>query len=91
MKKSTIIVLIVVYIVSFFLIGLLGQAVRAYNPIVYPESIELYEPDGIATLQRDVKDPEHKDEILYNYYYLVRHYQEGMSITIKAEVKPDNT
>ena len=39
MKKSTILILVIVYIVSFFLIGLLGQAVRAYDTVVYPSSI----------------------------------------------------
>ncbi len=91
MKKSTIIVLVIVYIVSFFLVGLLGQAVRAYDPVVYPESIVLVEPDGIATVQTDVKDPNNSSKILYDYYFVVNPYQHGMSVTIKATVKPDNT
>ena len=91
MKKSTIIVLVIVYIVSFFLVGLLGQAVRAYDPVIYPESIVLVEPDGVATVQTNVKDPNDPSKVLYDYYYLVNSYQHGMSITLKATVKPDNT
>ena len=88
MKKSTILILVIVYIVSFFLIGLLGQAVRAYDPVVYPESIELVEPDHTATVMRDVEDPGKPN---YDYYFIVNPYREGMSITLKATVKPDNT
>lgn len=91
MKKSTILMLVIVYIVSFFLIGLLGQAVRAYDPVVYPTSIELVEPDNIATVKKDVRDPEDNDKVLYDYYFIVNPYHDGMSITIKATVKPDNT
>lgn len=91
MKKSTIIILAIVYIVSFFLIGLLGQAVRAYDPVVYPQSIKLYEPDGITTLYENWEDEDHPGEILFDYYYVVNSYHEGMSVTLKAEVKPDNT
>ena len=87
MKKSTIIILVVVYIVSFFLVGLLGQAIRAYDPVVYPESIVLVEPDGVATEHRDVTYGDKK----FDYYYVVNPYQMGMSVRIKATVKPDNT
>ena len=82
MKKTTIIVLAIVYIASFFLVGLLGQAVRGYDPVVYPESIVLKEPDGKAQLV---------EADGYDYYYVVKPYKEGMSISLKAEVKPDNT
>ena len=87
MKKTTIIVLAIVYIVSFFLVGLLGQAVRAYDPVVYPEAIVLTEPDGTATVKEDVK----VDETVFDYWYVVNPYKEGMVFTLKAEVKPENT
>ena len=49
------------------------------------------EPDNVATMSKDVPDPEDKTKILYDYYFLVKPYREGMSITLKATVKPDNT
>lgn len=87
MRKSTILLLVIVYILSFLAIGLLGQAVRSYDPVVYPESITLIEPDDIATVHKDTKI----GDKMYNYYFVVRPYREGMSIRFKAEVKPDNT
>ena len=90
MKKSTVLLLVVVYVLSFLIIGLLGQAVRAYNPTIYPESITLVEPDNIAEVHKDVKDHD-TGEIMYDYYFIIRTYKEGMSVRIKAEVKPDNS
>ena len=91
MKKSTIIILEIVYVVAFFLIGLLGQAVRAYDPVIYPEAIELVEPNGIATVYKDYANPENPSEILFNYYFVVRPYEPDMTITLKAQVVPVDT
>ena len=90
MKKSTILLLVIVYIASFLIVGFLGQAIKGYDPVYYPESIELSEPDGLASkVNKDVKDQK-TGEILYNYYYVVTSYQDGMSFRLKAQVKPDN-
>jgi len=88
MKKSTILLLVVVYIVSFFVIGLLGHSIRNYNPEIYPESIEVMDPDNKTTMSRDVKD-ETTGELLYHYYFVYRNYKYGDSVRIKAIVKPD--
>ena len=89
MKKSTILLLVVVYIVSFFIIGLLGHSVKNYDPKVYPENIEVVELDGKTTLTRDVLDPD-TGEKAYDYYFLYKNYKSGDSVRIKAFVKPDN-
>ena len=87
MKKSTILLLVIVYVLSFLIIGLLGQAVRAYDPVIYPESMEVVEVDNIATVQRDVIFGTKK----YDYYFVVRNYKDGTAVRLKAVVKPDNT
>ena len=84
MRKSTILVLVIVYVLSFLAIGLLGQAVRAYNPTIYPESITITEVDGIAKVTKDAKGG-------YDYYFTVRNYKDGTALRLKAEVKPENT
>ena len=73
MKKSTILLLAVVYIVSFFVIGLLGHSIRNYNPEIYPESIEIVDPDNRTTMTRDTKDPD-TGELLYDYYFVYKNY-----------------
>ena len=82
MKKSTILLLVVVYILSFFLVGLLGHSLRNYNPTYYPEQILLEATDDKTTTHQDVEG--------YDYYFTHRKYVPGSSIRIKAVVKPDN-
>ena len=73
MKKSTILLLVLVYIVSFFVIGLLGHSIRNYNPEVYPESIEIIDPDNRTIVSKDTTDPD-TGELLYNYYFVYKNY-----------------
>ena len=87
MKKSTILLLVVVYIASFFIIGLLGHSIRSYEPVVEPEAIELIDPNNIVDVEKNVKNG---DEV-FDYYFRYWSYKEGETLTIKAIVKPDNT
>ena len=89
MKKSTILLLVVVYIVSFFVIGLLGHSIRNYDPEIYPESIEIIDPDNRTTVSKDTTDPD-TGELLYNYYFVYKNYKSGDSVRIRANIKPDN-
>lgn len=90
MKKSTILLLVVVYIVSFFIIGLLGQAIRGYNEQIYPTSIVLEDPDNKTIVTTDVKD-ESTGELLFDYNFVYRNYTNGANFRIKATVKPENS
>ena len=87
MKKSTVLLLVVVYIASFFIIGLLGASIKNYDPVVEPESIELIDPNNIADVEKDVKNGNE----VFDYYFRYWDYKEGDTLTIKAIVKPDNT
>ena len=89
MKKSTILLLVLVYIVSFFVIGLLGHSIRNYDPEIYPESIEIIDPDNRTTVSKDTTDPD-TGELLYNYYFVYKNYKSWDSVRIKANIKPDN-
>lgn len=89
MKKSTILLLVVVYIVSFFVIGLLGQAIRGYNEQVYPTSIVLEDPDKKTEMTTDIID-EDTGEKLFDYNFVYHNYTAGTIFKIKATVQPDN-
>ena len=90
MKKSTILLLVLVYVVAFFAIALFGHSIRGYNAVVEPESIELVDPDNQTTLIKDVKDP-NSGEKLYDYYFVFRNYTATNKVRIKATVLPANT
>lgn len=87
MKKSTILLLVVVYVLSFFVIGLLGSSIKNYNPEIYPESIEVIDPDNKTTAYKDVRD--RNGVLLYDYYFVLRNYRNGDNVRLKAIVKPD--
>ena len=91
MKKSTVLLLVVVYIISFFIIGLLGNSVRSYDPVYEPESIELVEPDGKTFLSNDDGQPITVDDKDYHYWFVYQGYVTGSVVRIKANVKPDNS
>ena len=88
MKKSTILLLAVVYIVSFFIIGLLGHSIKTYNPEIYPESIEVIDPDNRTTVSKDIYDSK-TGELQYHYYFVLTNYRNGDSVRIKSTIKPD--
>ena len=88
MKKSTILLLVVVYILSFFVIGLLGSSIKAYDPEIYPESIEVIDSDNKTTVSKDVRDRK-TGQLLYNYYFVLTNYKNGDSVRLKSIVKPD--
>lgn len=90
MKKSTILLLVIVYVVAFFAIALFGHSIRGYNVKVEPESIELFDPDEQTTITKDVKDPTTGDK-LYDYYFLFKNFTSSKKMRIKAVVYPANT
>ena len=83
MKKSTILLLVVVYILSFFIIGLLGHSIRSYDPTIEPESIELVDVDNRMSVYKGYGG--------FDYYFVCRSYVEGTKVRLKANVKPDDT
>lgn len=83
MKKSTILLLVVVYILSFFIVGLLGHSIRNYDPTVEPESIEIIDTDNKMKMTQK--------QSVYDYWFVYRGYTEGTEVRLKAVVKPDNS
>lgn len=89
MKKSTILLLVLVYVVAFFAIALFGHSIRGYNAVVEPESIELVDPDN-QTIKRDAIDKT-TGEKLYDYYFVFENFKNSGKVRIKATVLPANT
>ena len=83
MKKSTILLLVVVYILSFFIVGLLGHSIRNYDPVVEPTSIEIVDTDNKMEM--------YQKRGVFDYYFIYRGYTEGTEVRLKAVVKPDNS
>lgn len=91
MKKSTILLLVIVYVVAFFMIALFGHSIRGYTVVVEPETIELVDPDNQTTLTKDALNPD-TGEKLYDYYFLFKNFDAATNkMRIKANVLPANT
>ena len=89
MKKSTILLLAVVYILAFFIIGLLGTATRSHDAVVDISSITLEDIDGKTTLTENATDPE--GNFLADYWFAYRGYTSLDTVRIRAVVKPDDS
>lgn len=85
MKKSTILALVIVYIVSFLVVGLLGIAIRGYDPIIYVDDIVVSDPDNGAYMEKG--NPREG----YDYWYKSIIHEDHVSLRIKATVLPENT
>jgi hypothetical protein len=83
MKKSTILLLVVVYVLSFFVVGLLGHSIRNYDPTIEPEKVEIIDTDNKMEVYRNSG--------VYDYYFIYRGYTINTEVRLKAVVKPDNT
>ena len=81
MKKSTIFLIILVYIVSFVIVGLFGIQARGYNEIIYVESITLRAVDEELVQSRYKGDQN---------YTFVTYYEDNLVVKFKAEVLPAN-
>lgn len=85
MKKSTILIVSLFYVISILAVGLYGVAVRAYDSKKYVESIEIYDPDDGAT---GLKKKTPNDSC--DYYYNVS-YVDGLNVRLEARVLPGDT
>lgn len=83
MKKSTIFLLILVYIVSFIIVGLFGIQTRAYDEIIYVESITLKAVSGANVTE--------KYDEKRNLFTFLTYYDDNLVIQLKAEVLPANS
>lgn len=88
MKKSTILIIVAVFLISVFVVGIFGLQNIPYDERVYIEKIT---PMSV-TLDNGAPSPEIK--LSQNGYYIVtiprEHYQKGMCVIINYDINPTN-
>lgn len=94
MKKSTVLILIIVYLGSIFIVGVYGLNPPRGNDIVYCESIV---PDSITLSTGDVlsgdsivKNTEDPSVIRYEVKISSKKYYDGLTVAISYKLAPDN-
>lgn len=84
MKKSTIFLVVLTYIISFLVVGLFGISVRNYDSKVYVSKIVVSAPAQECDIVR--KTDESGD--IPNYLFYTPYTQEEVTIKLKASVEP---
>ena len=93
MKKSTILVVALVYIISFIVVGLFGLSMRAVDKIIYVDEIKISCPQ---MKEQGVEDNTNYDQVIseenpyFTYRYRVGFKEGGTTVQLKAEVTPSN-
>lgn len=81
MKKSLIIILLVIYIFAVVIVGFLGLKMKVSEPIIYVDEIECISAGFIKNTNK--KEGEEDGSIRVNYV-------ENLKVNIICRVKPDN-
>ena len=98
MKKSTILILVVVYVIAFFIVGLMGMQIRSHYEVNYVNEIKVVPFEESGLVERSPTktetygkedDPEHL-RIVHEYNYRVD-YHAGLVLKFNIQVIPDNT
>lgn len=84
MKKSVILTILIIYVIAIFVVGLIGQKLKIYNPTVYVEKIEC-----ISEEYKEYDDSSTYKEKGYSGY-INANYKEGLKVYIKCRVNPAN-
>ena len=88
MKKSVILIIGIVYIVSIVIVGFFGGKMQVYNPTIYVEDISYtIQGEGVRRIELT---PEAKLEQGCDDYYIVPFSGDSTTIGIKCEVIPQN-
>ena len=92
MKKSTILVVVLVYIISFIVVGLFGLSMRAVDKVIYVDEIKISCPQMKEQGVEDLTDTSQvaDKENPYLYKYRVGFKEGGTTVQLKAEVTPSN-
>lgn len=98
MKKSTILLVLVVYIISFFIVGLLGISIKSNYEMNYVNEIlvtPMEEQIGLVEVSHErVELTQNVDEEyrrFENSYTYSIDYQKGLVVKLRVKVVPDNS
>ncbi|MCH5171436.1 MAG: hypothetical protein J1F31_01185 [Erysipelotrichales bacterium] len=86
MKKSVILIIGIIYIVSVVIVGFIGLQMRVYNPTVYVSDIVC----TVANFTPVDIDQSIKDKYGWDYYYLLPISGNSITIEVRCRVIPED-
>ena len=84
MKKSTILILVIVFLGSVLVVGVFGMQATLWEAPVYVEEIV---PTSVATRSGQSLEIKHNEQ----GYFVVASYEEGLTILINTRVSPEDS
>jgi len=98
MKKSTILLLVVVYVIAFFIVGLLGMQLRSAYSVSYLNEIRVTPFEETPLVLKNFtteslgseNEPE-KMRVVNNYTYNTNYTGKGMVIKLNVSLLPNET
>ncbi len=85
MKKSTILIIVAIFLISVFVVGVFGLKDVPYNEIVYIEKIV---PTSVI-LSTGAESPQIKTS-QKGYYYIVVPYEQNIKVMINYDIVPND-
>ena len=79
MKKSVVILILIIYIASIAFVGFFGMKMMSYNEVIKPEKVEI--------INTDLKQSTDSEG---DYKYIVFNFSEKQSYTLEWKVYPEN-
>lgn len=92
MKKSVVLTLLAIYVLSICVVGYFGLKVRIYQPTVYAESVTITGVKDAKTGEdytKKIKETTDAKGDVTRYVRINSH--DDMTITLVVEIAPDNT
>ncbi len=84
MRKSVVLTICVIYILSIVLVGYLGIKLAIFDPILYVQSIELID-DPYSDSYKISHPPRYPDQD-----FVVKEYSKGLKFRLYCKVMPEN-
>lgn len=92
MKKSVVLTLLAIYVLSICIVGYFGLKVRIYRPTVYAEKVEIIGVKDAKTGEDyTAKIKETTDSEGKKIRYVRINSREAMTIKLVVQISPDNT
>ena len=85
MKKSVVLLISLVYIISIVVVGILGLQMRVYDEVIYVTDINCI----IKNHEKDIKENVQYENVNYDYYCYIP-FEENLQLEIQSNVIPDN-
>lgn len=84
MKKSVVVAIGIVYIIAIVVLGLFGQKLHVYDPIVYANSVVCHS-ENYKEYPEDQKDNKNADGFI-----LYSKFTKGMKVELKCQALPND-